>query len=498
MNMSRRDFIQTSASMAAYLGLGSALHANPIGDDVAFLTISELSELIRTKKTSPVEVTRVMLQRIEKLNPILNAYITVTSEQAMKSAQEAEKEIQQGKWRGPLHGVPLALKDLFDTAGVRTTAASALFKDRVPEQDAEVARRLKAAGAVLLGKLNMHEFAYGGTSIISYFGPVHNPWGLTYSTGGSSGGSAAAVAAGLCFGALGSDTGGSIRIPAAYCGIVGLKPTYGLVSTRGVIPLSWSTDHVGPMTRTVVDAAIVLNVIAGYDSDETTSVQIKGDDYSAALRRRVSNVRLGVPHDFFFADLHPETETAIGRALAVLEQLTGGHARDVVMDAAVADQIRVTVRAAEAYAYHAEFVAKSPSLYQPYTLARIRTGADISTVAYIQARRQLDQVRRAIAEVFQMVDILVTPTTQIPALAIAEVPTDPNAAIALEKPLTRNTSPFDAYGLPTISVPCGFTSTGLPGVLQISGPHGGEPVVLQLAHAYEQATEWHKKRPTIS
>ena len=231
------------------LGLEATLWARPGREDFAFLTILELSELFRTKKISPVEITRVMLQRIEKLNPILNAYITVTSEQAMKSAQEAEKEIQQGKWRGPLHGVPLALKDLFDTAGVRTTAASALFKDRVPEQDAEVVRRLKAAGAVLLGKLNMHEFAYGGTSIVSYFGPVHNPWGPAYSTGGSSGGSAAAVAAGLCFGALGSDTGGSIRIPAAYCGIVGLKPTYGLVSTRGVIPLSWSTDHVGPMTR---------------------------------------------------------------------------------------------------------------------------------------------------------------------------------------------------------------------------------------------------------
>lgn len=248
----------------------------------------------------------------------------------------------------------------------------------------------------------------------------------------------------------------------------------------------------------MADAAILLKAIAGYDPDETTSAQIKADDYSAASRRRVSKVRLGVPRDFFFADLHPEIETTIGRALAVLEQLTGGRPRDVEMDAAVADQIRVTIRATEAYAYHADFVAKTPSLYQPYTLARIKTGADISTVAYIQARRQLDQVRREIAEVFQMVDILVTPTTQIPALVIAEVPTDPNAAIALEKPLTRNTSPFDAYGLPTISVPCGFTSTGLPVGLQISGPRGGEAVVLQLAHAYEQATEWHKRHPTIS
>src|SRR5437660_7954517 len=308
MDILRRNFLQTSVAMAAYLGLGSTLRASPDKYELAFLTISELSELIHTRKISPVEVTRVMLQRIEKFNPVLNAYITVTSEQAMNSAQDAEKEIQHGKWRGPLHGVPVALKDLFDTAGVRTTAASALFKDRVPEQDAEVVRRLKAAGAVFLGKLNMHEFAYGGSSTVSNFGPVHNPWEPTYSTGGSSGGSAAAVAAGLCFGALGSDTGGSVRQPAAYCGIVGLKPTYGLVSTRGVIPLSWSLDHVGPMTRTVADAAIMLQAIAGYDPAEPTSQEINVPDSTAALQTKVSSLRLGIPaRDFFFSALDPET-----------------------------------------------------------------------------------------------------------------------------------------------------------------------------------------------
>src|SRR5437588_2497815 len=386
MDILRRNFLQTSVAMAAYLGLGSTLRASPDKYELAFLTISELSELIHTRKISPVEVTRVMLQRIEKFNPVLNAYITVTSEQAMNSAQDAEKEIQHGKWRGPLHGVPVALKDLFDTAGVRTTAASALFKDRVPEQDAEVVRRLKAAGAVLLGKLNMHEFAYGGSSTVSNFGAVHNPWEPTYSTGGSSGGSAAAVAAGLCFGALGSDTAGSIRQPAAYCGIVGLKPTYGLVSTRGVIPLSWSLDHVGPMARSVADTALILQVIAGYDPEDTASVSMTVPDYAAALRKGTGTVRLGIARDFFFEGLDPEIERATNQALAVLEKLTAGI-RDVAISASTQEQLRSTVRLAEAYAYHAKMIATSPELYQPETLARLRPGADVDIVTYIQARR---------------------------------------------------------------------------------------------------------------
>src|SRR3989442_4734951 len=293
-------------------------------NDLAFLSLTELSELIRSRKVSPVEVTRNILERIEKLQPALNAYITVTRDVALKSAQKAESEIQQKKWRGPLHGVPVAVKDLFDTAGIKTTAGSAVFKDRVPDKDAEVIRTLKAAGAVLVGKTNMHEFAFGGTSLVTYFGGVHNPWELGHIAGGSSGGSAAAVAGGLCFGALGSDTAGSIRQPAAYCGIVGLKPTYGLVSTRGVIPLSWSLDHVGPMTRTVADAALLLQVVAGYDSEETTSVRMNVPNYAATLGRRTASVRLGVARDFFFENLDPEIETATNRALAVLEKLSAG------------------------------------------------------------------------------------------------------------------------------------------------------------------------------
>src|SRR6516225_4275067 len=271
-DISRREFIQsTLVGTAASLLVETRPASQDQNAAFANLSLGDASKLVRQKKISPVELTKACLARIERLNPTLNAFITITGESALAEAKAAETEMQRGKWRGPLHGMPLALKDLFDTAGVRTTAASALFKDRIPAQDSEAVTRLKEAGAVLLGKLNMHEFAYGGSSVISYFGPVHNPWALDTMAGGSSGGSAAAVAAELCYGALGSDTGGSIREPSACCGIVGIKPTYGRVSTRGVIPLSWLYDHAGPMTRTAEDAALMLQVLAGYDPEDATS-----------------------------------------------------------------------------------------------------------------------------------------------------------------------------------------------------------------------------------
>src|SRR5438128_4669580 len=470
-------------------------------NDLAFLSLTELSELIRSRKVSPVEVTRNILERIEKRHPALNAYITVTRDVAMKAAQEAESEIQQKKWRGPLHGVPVALKDLFDTAGIRTTAGSALFKDRVPAQDAEVIRRLKLAGAVLVGKTNMHEFAFGGSSLVTYFGGVHNPWKLEHIAGGSSGGSAAAVAAGLCFGALGSDTGGSIRQPAAYCGIVGLKPTYGLVSTRGVIPLAWSLDHAGPMTRTVADAAIMLQALAGYDQEEITSRQFVVPNYTTALRGRTLQVRLGISREFFFESLDSEIETAVNEALGVLRKLAASTKEIALPVNSITDP---TVNAAEAYDYHADFVAKKPEQYQPPTLAQIRGGADIRTVDYIMAHRELAGLRRGVRQTFETVDAIVTPTTPIAPPTIAAFdsayrdPAVPNSISDIRRLTLRNTSPFNKYGLPTISVPCGFTRNRLPIGLQISGPNGGEAAVLQLAHAYEQATEWHKRRPAMA
>ena len=460
------------------------------GDDLTKLSIREVSDLIRKKKVSPVDLTKSCLARIDRANPTLNAFITITAESALAQAHDAEAEVMRGKWRGPLHGVPIALKDLFDTAGVRTTAGSGVFKDRVPTEDAEVVRRLKGAGAVLLGKTNMQEFAYGGSSIVSYFGAVHNPWELNHIAGGSSGGSAAALAANLCYGALGSDTAGSVRLPASHCGIAGLKPTYGLVSIRGVVPLSWSLDHVGPMARTVADTAVLLQAIAGYDERDTTSVEMKIPDYSQVLSMNVSSLRIGVPREFFFADLNPEIDAAMKEALSVLGKMSAGI-REVPLHADTMESLRNVVRAAEAYAYHREYVTKTPELYQPQTLTRIQMGANVTTPEYIQGRRDLDQVRRTAHKWLESVDLLVTPTLPITPAAIS----DPHANDIM--PLPRNTSPFNVYGWPAISIPCGFTKEGLPIGLQIIGPNGGESAVFQLAHAYEQATDWHKRRPPL-
>jgi aspartyl-tRNA(Asn)/glutamyl-tRNA(Gln) amidotransferase subunit A len=456
-------------------------------------SIVETSELLRKRELSPVELTKNCLARIEKLNPSLNAFITVTAKSALTQARSAEAEILQGRWRGPLHGIPLALKDLIDTAGIRTTAASALFKDRIPLEDAEVVRRLKDAGAVLLGKQNLHEFAYGGSSIISYYGEVHNPWDPACITGGSSGGSAAAVAAGLGFGAIGTDTAGSIREPAALCGIVGLKPTYGRVSAYGVIPLSASLDHVGPITRTVSDAAVILRAIAGYDAKDMNSADVPVADDLAGLLDRPRPARIGVPRKFFYETLDPEVASAVEQALCILNTFAGDLCEveiDIPTDR--------TLQTAESYAYHAEFVSRSPELYQPETLRRLRKGEGISGAEVEQRRRELEEIRLGIHKIFQHLDALVTPTIAVPAPAIAELKQNPELLRPREMLLLRNTRPANMWGLPAISVPCGFTSAGLPIGLQIIGPHWGEDRVLQLAYAYEQATDWHKRSPKLA
>ncbi len=451
-------------------------------------SIREASVLLRSGKVSPVELTRECLTRIEKLNPVLNAFITITADSAMAEARRAETEITRGEWRGPLHGIPLALKDLIDTAGVLTTAASAVFKERIPAEDAEVTRRLKQAGAILLGKQNLHEFAYGGSSLVSYFGDVHNAWNPEHIAGGSSGGSATAVAAGMCYGAIGTDTAGSIREPASLCGVVGLKPTFGAVSTRGVIPLSQSLDHVGTIARTVEDAAIIFQAIA----KETDVVQGWGSASPVRIEDPPAHkLRIAVPRKFFCEELDPEVASAFEQALSVLSTMSD------ISEINLEVPIDRTLQKAESYAYHCEFVRQSPELYQPETLRRIRTGEGISPEDAAQCKRELQEARKQIASVFNDVDLLITPTTPTPAPVISELKANPDLLRPRELVLLRNTRPMNVWGLPAISVPCGFTQSGLPIGLQIIGSHWGEAKVLQLAHAYEQATAWHKRLPNL-
>lgn len=452
------------------------------------ISIAEASDLLRRKQISPVDLTTSCLARIEQLNPTINAFITVMHDTALAQAREAEAEIHAGNWRGPLHGIPIGLKDLIDTAGVKTTCGSALFKDRVPTEDAEIVRRLKSAGAVLIGKQNLQEFAYGGTSTSSHFGPVHNPFDLDRITGGSSGGSAAAVATGMCFGAIGTDTGGSVREPAAFCGIVGLKPTYGRVSTRGVFPLSPSLDHVGPLCRNVVDTALLLQAIAGYDKLDITSVDWPVDSYTEALNTR-TKPRLGIVRRPFFDDLDPEIDNAIEEALKQLSNLS-------------ADVLEIdlpptpsAVHAPEAYAVHSKYFTDSPELYGRWIQERLRQAAAVDTVAYVEARQELDRVRRSVQDVFKKVDLLITPTTPVPPITIAEalnMSPPPEGELWL-----RNTRPFNVYGLPAISIPCGFTQAGLPIGLQIAGSNFSEASLLSFAYAFEHATPEHTRAPAI-
>ena len=446
------------------------------------LPLHEASELVRTRVVSPVELTEACLARIEKLNAKLNAFITVTADLALNQAREAETEIQKGNWRGPLHGIPISLKDLIDTTGVRTTAGSALFKDRVPDCDAEVVRRLRAAGAVLLGKTNLHEFAYGGSSLVSFFGAVHNPWDMARMTGGSSGGAAAAVAAGLCYAAIGTDTAGSIRMPAACCGVVGMKATYGMVSTRGVIPLSWSYDHVGPITRSVRDAALVLHEIVGYDQEDPESLPLLSIGFGT--EQPISALRVGVAREHFFADLDSEVEAAVKPALKIIDRLTASS-HDVIIPV----DPDYTVHTSEAFAYHAKYAAERPELYQPDTLRRIKSGEKATAAEYIDKRRDLSLTRHKVSALFRHVDVIVTPTAPILPPVIAEMERDPRELRRKETALLRNTRPFNVLGVPAISVPCGYSATGLPIGLQISGRPGEDAVVLALAQAFEQLAD---------
>jgi aspartyl-tRNA(Asn)/glutamyl-tRNA(Gln) amidotransferase subunit A len=447
------------------------------------LTLTEAAEQIRDRRLSPLELTRECLARIERLNPVLNAFITVTADSALDEARQAEAEIASGNWRGPLHGIPLGLKDLFDTAGVRTTAASNQYRDRIPGKDAEVVRQLKQAGAVLLGKLNLHEFAFGMSGVVSAFGPTRNPWNTERISGGSSSGAGAAVAAGLCVAAMGTDTSGSIRCPSALCGIVGHRPSYGLISMKGVIPLCTSFDTAGPMARTVRDAAVVIDSLTG------------STNYASLLQEDVSALRVGIARKSFFDDLDPGVAACVNQAEEAIGKLVA-QVREVEVPV---DAFR-TIFDAEIYEYHEAMFLKTPELYDPRTLYRLRDCAGIGATSYIREGHRLEEFRTAATRVFEQVDVVITPTTPAPApkLADLEALAIPDVRPFEMKYLLRNTAPFSSLHWPSTSVPCGFTSDGLPVGMQISSCPGGDSTTLRLAHAYEQATEWHEKQLAIS
>jgi aspartyl-tRNA(Asn)/glutamyl-tRNA(Gln) amidotransferase subunit A len=462
----------------------------PVTGDPTQLSITQLGEAYRAHRLSPVEVTERCLERIAELDPMLHAFITVTPELALHQARTAALELAHGRDRGPLHGVPIALKDLIDTAGVRTTGGSALFADRVPSEDAEVVRRLREAGAVVIGKVNLHELAYGASGFVGHFPASRNPCSPAHIAGGSSSGSAVAVASGMCFAALGSDTSGSIRVPASLCGIVGFMPTYGLVSLRGVLPLSWSYDHVGPMTRNVRDAALVLQVIAGYDADDITSAALPAADYPAALDAELPPPRIGVARAHFFSELDGEIAAAVERAIETLHPACS-EVRDVELPV---DDDRTVFRA-ESYAFHRTWVEQVPERYQAETLRRLRTGATISASEYIEKWRHLQLMRRRAPTLFADVDLIVTPTVATPPPSFAEIEADLESLRPRELVLMRNTRIFDILGTPAISVPCGSTSLGLPIGLQIIGAPGADAAVLRLAAAYEREAGRDRAKP---
>lgn len=459
---------------------------------LTLLTIAEAAELIASGDISPVELTVAHLERIQQVEPKINSYITVTAESALAAASKTEDQLRKGKSHRSTHGIPIGLKDLIETKDVLTTAGSIFFADNFPERDAVVVEKLTEAGAVILGKLNMHEIALGVTNVNPHFGPCRNPWQLDRVSGGSSGGSAAALAAGLCMGALGSDTGGSIRIPASLCGVVGLKPTYGRVSTRGVIPLSWNLDHVGPMARQVRDVAILLAVIAGYEPRDPYSQDVAKGEYLNELADGVNGWRIALAVDGFFSKADPEVGEAVRSAAAIFTDL-GALVEEVeVPQAYEAARANGLMTTSDAAAFHQKRLVSSPDRFGDDVLRRLREGASCTSTDYIFARRTQSLIRHQHNRFFNDYEVLLTPTTPL-----AAPPIEGPDAVEQARLLTRFTAPFNLTGFPALSLPCGFTKEGLPIGLQIVGRPWSEAIVLRAGYAFEQATEWHHLKPTI-
>ena len=466
--------------------------------ELCYMSAGELSRLIRDRQVSPVEVIDAHLARIEATEPTLNSFITLLPEHARDAARRAEAQIQAGNYRGPLHGIPVGLKDLFNTAGVRTTSGSRILDNFIPTEDCTVASRFQQAGAILLGKLNMHQFAYGPTGENFDYGHMHNPWNPELVTGGSSGGSGSAAAAGQCTITMGSDTGGSVRIPAALCGIVGLKPTYGLVSRAGLTPLSWLLDHPGPMVRTVEDAALTMKVIAGHDPADSATTTRSIPDYTATLTGSVEGLRIGVVREYFEAPLDSEVETAVRAAVAQLSEM-GATITEVSLPMfADAQAISGTILMSEAAAYHRDLLAKDGDKLTPSVRLRLEAGLFVTAADYLKAQQARARFNYEMSRIFQEVDLLAGPSEPITAPPILATEVDIGGrSVGTVGALTQYTRPYNISGTPAISVPCGFSQAGMPIGLQLAGRPYEDATVLRAAHAYEQATDWHRRRPPI-
>jgi aspartyl-tRNA(Asn)/glutamyl-tRNA(Gln) amidotransferase subunit A len=449
------------------------------------VTIGEAAAALREKRVSPVELTSTAIARINRLNPSLQAFITITADYAMRRARQAEDELGSGRDRGPLHGIPIAVKDLFHMQGVRTTSGSKVFADLVPDHNSAVVDRLEAAGAVILGKLNMHELAYGITSANLHYGAVHNPWDLDRSPGGSSGGSGAAVAAQIVYGAMGSDTGGSIRIPAAFCGTVGLKPTYGRVSRYGALPLGFSLDHMGPLTRSVRDAAMFLNALAGRDRRDSTTSRHPVIDFVPEDGVSLRGMRIGFPENFYFDRIDPEVESAVRGAMARAVSM-GAELKPVyVPDIAALNAVGQITLLAEATAALEPYL-EDRGRFGPEVLGRLDQGRLISAVDYINAQRVRRKFREEFGKLWKEVDCLITPTTPATAPKIGEntvriAGREEDTRVAA----TRLVRGINVVGLPALSMPCGLSGQGLPVGLQIVGPAFDEATILKVGAALE-------------
>lgn len=468
--------------------------------DIHLLTIAELGSKIMNRQVSVLSTTRAFLSRIEALDKRTCAFITIMRDEALNASYQLDQEIAEGNYRGPLHGIPIGLKDIYNTKGTLTTSGSKTlhWSTFVPTEDATLVSKLRAAGAVLIGKLNTHEFASGTTNCNPHYGQPRNPWNVEHITGGSSGGSGAAVSASMCAGALGTDTGGSVRIPSALCGITGLKPTYGRLSRHGITPLSWSMDHAGPMTKTAYDAALMMNILAGYDPLDPTSADLKTPDFSSGIEAGIEGLRIGIPQEHFFDFSKDEVSDKIQNALSVLENLGASLVNVSIPGIRYVSEYHPIISQAEASAFHEKTIETYAHDLTPNVRLRLERGRLTTASQYIRSQRARSAVRNQIIQALANVEALVTPTITITAPRIAQKSIRTNRGYEpVLTLLSSNTAPFNDAGVPACTIPCGLDSSGLMLGIQIIGRPFEESTVLRIANAYQQVTDWHRRQVAL-